>query len=319
MAIINNAKREINAKIVYYGHEGAGKGSSLRYLYDRIKPSLRGELKTLQASGGSLLFFDFCPFEQPVFGGYRIRFHIYTLPGRVNNPAAWKMTLKGADGVVLVVDAADTSPAGRQGMESLRDYLASYGMSLHDMPAVLQINKADRNRSATTAATAALLELEHLPGCLSTALNGEGVLETFSILSRQIMERIGAQSSLKTGQAPLPPSSVAAPESRASAAPLDKRLDRVLERDHASVSLQPGGYVVEPPVESPPSPLAGKAMTVAPVSSETETGSDIRVTPADEAVALADGSVRIPLTISLHGQARRFLLKVAVEPDAEAP
>jgi signal recognition particle receptor subunit beta len=317
MAIINNAKREINAKIVYYGHEGAGKGTSLRYLYERIKPSLRGELKTLLTSGGSLLFFDFSPFEQPVFGGYRIRFHIYTLPGRVNNPAAWKMTLKGADGVVLVVDAADTTPVGRQGMENLRDYLASYGMGLHDMPAVLQINKADRNRSATTAATAALLELERLPACLSTALNGEGVLETFSILSRQIMERISADSSLKIAQASLPPSSLASAESRAAASPLDKRLDRVLERDHTPVSPQPGGDIVESPGKSPPSPLAGEAMTVAPLPFEAETGSDLRVALAEEAVALADGSVRIPLTISLHGQARRFLLKVAVEPDTE--
>ncbi|MDR3579304.1 MAG: GTPase domain-containing protein [Oryzomonas sp.] len=319
MAIINNTKREINAKIVYYGQEGAGKGTLLRYLYERIKPTLRGELKTLQTSGGSLLFFDFSPFEQPVFGGYHIRFHIYTLPGRVNNPAAWKMTLKGADGVVLVVDAADSSPAGRQSVESLRDYLASYGMSLHDMPAVLQVNKADRNRSATTAATAALLELEHLPGCLSTALNGEGVLETFSNLSRQIMERISAESSLKSGQAPLPPSSMAAPEYRASTATLDKRLDRVLERDHTSIFPQPGGDVVEPPAESPPSPPAGEAMTIASLPPETETGSDIRVALADEAVALADGSIRIPLTISLQGQARRFLLKVTVEPETETP
>ena len=319
MAIINNAKREINAKIVYYGHEGAGKGTSLRYLYDRIKPSLRGELKTLLASGGSLLFFDFSPFEQPVFGGYRIRFHIYTLPGRVSNPAAWKMTLKGADGIVMVVDAADTSPAGRQGMESLRNYLASYGMSLHDMPAVLQINKADRNRSANTAASAALLELEHLPGCLSTALNGEGVLETFSILSRLVMERISVESSLKASQASLPPSSVAAPESRAPAAPLDKRLDRVLKQNHTSVPPQPGGDVAESLAESPSSPHAGEAMTVAPLPAETKTGCDLRVALADEAVALADGSVRIPLTISLLGQARRFLLTVAVEHDTEAP
>jgi signal recognition particle receptor subunit beta len=319
MAIINNAKREINAKIVYYGQEGAGKGTSLRYLYERIKPSLRGELKTLLTSGGSLLFFDFSPFEQPVFGGYHIRFHIYTLPGRVNNPAAWKMTLKGADGVVLVVDAADTSPAGRQSMEGLRDYLASYGMSLHDMPAVLQINKADRNGSATTASTAALLELEHLPGCLSTALNGEGVLETFSILSRQIMERISTESSLKTGQAPLPLSSVAAPENRASAAALDNSLDSVLERDHMPVSPKPGADVAEPPAESPPSPLAGEEKAVASLATETETGSGIRVALVDEVVALADGSVRIPLTISLHGQARRFLLKVTVEPETEAP
>ncbi|MGD0584511.1 MAG: GTPase domain-containing protein [Oryzomonas sp.] len=318
MAIINNAKREINAKIVYYGLEGAGKGTSLRYLHDRIKPSLRGELKTLLASGGSLLFFDFSPFEQPVLGGYRIRFHIYTLPGRVNNPAAWKMTLKGADGVVLVVDAADTSPAGRQGMESLRDYLASYGMSLHDMPAVLQINKADRNKSASTAATAALLELEHLSAHLTTALNGEGVLETFSILTRQIMERISAESSLKADHTPLPPSSVAA-QGRTSAAPLEERPNRVPVRDHALVPAQLGGAVAGPLVESPPSPPAGDAKTCAYLPPETEHGSDPRVAPADEAVALADGSMRIPLTISLHGQARRFLLKVTVEPDTEAP
>ena len=222
MAIINNAKREINAKIVYYGHEGAGKSTSLRYLYERIRPSLRGELKSLQTSGGSLLFFEFSPFEQTVFGGYRIRFHIYTLPGKVNNPAAWKMTLKGADGVVLVVDAADTSPAGRQDMDSLRDYLTSYGMSMHDIPAVLQINKTDRNRSATTQAIAAQLELEHLPGCLSTAQNGEGVLEAFSLLSRQIMERISAESSQKCGHVPIPSASVASPEYREPAEPFDE-------------------------------------------------------------------------------------------------
>jgi hypothetical protein len=39
----------------------------------------------------------------------------------------------------------------------------------------------------------------------------------------------------------------------------------------------------------------------------------------DEAVALADGSVQIPLTISLHGQARRFLLTVVVSPATETP
>jgi len=316
MAIINNAKREINAKIVYYGHEGAGKGTSLRYLYDRIKPSLRGELKTLLASGGSLLFFDFSPFEQPVLEGYRIRFHIYTLPGRVNNPATWKMILKGADGVVLVVDASDTSPERRQDMESLRDYLASYGMSLNDMPAVIQINKADRNRSATMAATATQMELEHLPACLSTALNGEGVLEAFSILSRLVMERISAESSLKAVQAPIPPSSVAAPENRGPAVPFDNRLDRELERGQASAFHQPGGSVAEPISDSQLTPLAGEAMTVAPLPAETETDSGLRVSFDDKAVTITDGSASIPLTISLHGQARRFLLTVAVEPAA---
>lgn len=300
MAIVNNAKREINAKIVYYGCEGAGKGSSLRYLYERIKPSLRGELKTLLTSGGSLLFFDFCPFEQPVFGGYRIRFHIYTLPGNVANPAAWKMTLKGADGVVLVADAAETFTAERQCMENLRNYLASYGMSLHDMPAVLQINKSDRTVAVDTASIAAQLELEHLPAFLSRASSGEGVLETFSALSSRIMERVGTESSLQAEPAPLPPSSVAAPGSMTPPTQIDARRGERFEQDIPAVPTDKGA-------------------TSGTTKPETEHGNGLKVTLTKEALSLADGSVQIPLTISLHGQARRFILKVAVEPDVETP
>jgi uncharacterized protein len=64
MALINHATRKISAKIVNYGREGVGKRASL-------------------------LAFDFSPFEHPVFGGYRIRFHMYSLTGAVTNPAAW--------------------------------------------------------------------------------------------------------------------------------------------------------------------------------------------------------------------------------------
>ena len=86
MALFNHAKREINAKIVYYGHEDVGKRASLQYIYDRIRPALRGEMKTLPTGGDSLLFFDFSPFEKPVFGGYRLRFHMYSLTGKVSVP-----------------------------------------------------------------------------------------------------------------------------------------------------------------------------------------------------------------------------------------
>jgi hypothetical protein len=54
MALINHATREISAKIVYYGREGIGKHDLLKYIYDRIKPVLRGELKAVSASGDAL-------------------------------------------------------------------------------------------------------------------------------------------------------------------------------------------------------------------------------------------------------------------------
>jgi len=197
MALVNHIKREINAKIVYYGPEFSGKATSLRYVYDRIKPELRGDLKTVPASGSSLLFFDFSPFEQPIFGGYRIRIHIYTLQGRVANPAAWKMTLKGTDGVVIVADgAAENRFAAEQSVEQLREFLGSYGIGLDDLPVVLQLNKADL---AGTVDIEDIVKALGLPeGCANptVAVRGEGVLKTLTSLSRLIMGRIAERGDL---------------------------------------------------------------------------------------------------------------------------
>jgi ABC-type multidrug transport system ATPase subunit len=46
MAVVNHAKMEINAKIVYFGPPGSGKSTALQYIFSRIKPSLRGKMKT---------------------------------------------------------------------------------------------------------------------------------------------------------------------------------------------------------------------------------------------------------------------------------
>src|SRR6185369_12107232 len=104
MALVNHAKKEINAKIVFYGPAGSGKSTALNYIYSRIKPSLRGDLKTVPAGADNLFLFDFSPFEAPLPDGYRVRMHVYTLAGNVTNPATWKMTLKGADGVIIMVN-----------------------------------------------------------------------------------------------------------------------------------------------------------------------------------------------------------------------
>jgi signal recognition particle receptor subunit beta len=296
MAIINHAKREINAKIVYYGHEGAGKSTSLRYLYERIKPSLRGELKSQPASGGSLLFYDFSPFEQPVLSGYRVRFHIYTLPGRVNNPAAWKMTLKGADGLVLVMDAApDALPSAHRSITQLRDYLTSYGRGLTDVPTVLQVNKADRAGLIDTAAIAASLELGDVPVSLSAAHSGEGVLETFSILSRQVMVQLGRDVTQQ-------------PEHGAGSFETEAK---------QTLSSQSEAEAAGRPSEKETAPFDAPHRATGVVSSEDE--GVLQVALSDEAVSLTDGRLRIPLTVSLNGQTGRFVVSVTVEPDRGAP
>lgn len=192
MALVNHAKKEINAKLVYYGSAGTGKSAALHYIYSRIKPSLRGELKNIPAGGDNLQFFDFSPFEVPLAGGYRLRLHVYTLTGQVTNPATWKMTLKGADGLVIMLDPAPGRfTQSSESISELRELLLAYGVGLQDIPAVLQFNSLEREMSDADLSQAALaLDLPRLTAFRSSTASGEGVLDVLTALSRLVLERV---------------------------------------------------------------------------------------------------------------------------------
>lgn len=194
MALVNHAKKEINAKIVYFGPAAIGKSTVLKYLYSRIKPSLRGELKTIPATADNLMFFDFSPFEAPLSNGYNFRLHLYTLTGTVNNPATWKMTLKGVDGLMILInpDPSHTKES-IESVSQLRDFLSGYGVGIHETPTVLQLNNfSGIKQEADVLDIANILDLANHQVCTSDAISGEGVVEALTLLSRQLLEKITA-------------------------------------------------------------------------------------------------------------------------------
>ena len=294
MAIVNHAKREINAKIVYFGHEGAGKGTSLRYVYGRIKQSLRGELKVLPTAGSALLFFDFTPFEQSLFNGYRIRFQIYTLTGAVTNPAAWKMMLKGIDGLVFVADAGrEKLPIVRQNVQQLRGVLNSYGVALDEVPLVLQLNKADTAGRVSSDEVASLLGLAECDVRLTTATKGEGVLEALTSLSGKIMARIGEQVDVPGTEQ----------ERRTDSAGSDV------------AAIRPASRALEPEQSVTAAGLVPAAMPEeAPVDIDRSGDARVRVRVAADGVCMEGGSVRIPLVLEQPDGVRRLTVTVTVEP-----
>ncbi|MDD2852713.1 MAG: hypothetical protein PHY09_12555 [Desulfuromonadaceae bacterium] len=270
MAIVNHAKKEINAKIVYYGPVGCGKRTALTYIYSRIKPSLRGDLKKLSAGGDALQLFDFSPFEAPLSNGYRVRLHVYTLTGVVVNPATWKMTLKGADGIVIMINPAPEQAADAMtSVAQLRDLLSAYGVGLHETPAIVQLNTFNQSVGSERAAqVAANLDLSSLVTCHSDAANGTGVLEALTTLFKQVLDRITATVS---------PSETAAPAANRH------------END-----------VVVPPQYAVP-----EVFTEQPYQ-----GDNLQVAVLSEGVVATEGTIRIPVLISQGAVSRTLVVTV---------
>jgi uncharacterized protein len=190
MAVINHAKREINAKIVYFGSEGAGKGTLFRYIHQRIKPSLCGPLKVMPAGGDLMNFFEFTPFEHSCINGYSVKFHFYTMSGMVTNPGTWKMTLKGVDGLAVVVDSSSSAEVASRTLQSLRGILTGYGRDLKEIPSVLLASRSDLDgqqldMSGLVAGQTQLFSV--------STVTGDGVLQSLASLSQSVMQALRAE------------------------------------------------------------------------------------------------------------------------------
>lgn len=279
MALVNHAKKEINAKIIYFGPVGCGKSAALNYIYSRIKPELRGELKSVPAGGDNLLFFDFSPLDAPLQDGYRVRLHIYTLTGAVTNPATWKMTLKGADGIVIMIDSSpDRLLMAQESVSQLRDYLSSYGVGLHDTPAILQVNESSNSTCVIDYSELAFkLDLPGIVVCRSCADSGKGVLDAVTSLFKQVMERV---------------------------ATVENRNDSI--PGPATVAVSEGLEF---------SDYSGPADGTDLTAEKSEPVDMVRISiPAPDATV--EGTVvRIPLEISLGGSRRRLTISVSVDQE----
>jgi GTPase SAR1 family protein len=144
MAIINLKKKEVQAKIVYYGPGRGGKTTNLEYIYKMLRSRIKTEMVTIKTHGDRTLFFDFLPIEIGKIKGYDIRMQLYTVPGQVKYESTRKLVLRGVDGIVFVADSlAVRRKENVLSLKSLADNLASYKKSILEIPLVFQYNKRD--------------------------------------------------------------------------------------------------------------------------------------------------------------------------------
>jgi len=188
VSFINYSSREINCKIVYYGPGLCGKTTNLQYIYRRTNPDQKGKLISLATETERTLFFDFLPLALGDIKGFRIRFHLYTVPGQVFYAASRKLILKGVDGVVFVADSQiERMESNMESLDDLQINLAEQGYELEKLPFAIQYNKRDLPNIVPVKEINKLLNHRDVPWFEGIAPTGKGVFETLKSVAKLVL------------------------------------------------------------------------------------------------------------------------------------
>lgn len=188
MTFINYASREINCKIVYYGPGLCGKTTNIQWIFEQANPEKRGKLVSLATETDRTLFFDFLPLDMGTVKGFKVRFHLYTVPGQVFYDASRKLILRGCDGIIFVADSQRARmEANIESIANLATNLKENGFDIRSIPYVLQLNKRDMPSAASVPEMERLLRFRNEPMIEAVANKGTGVIETLKASARQIL------------------------------------------------------------------------------------------------------------------------------------
>ena len=198
MAIINQATKELQVKIVYYGPGKGGKTTNLEQVHANVgNVQEKGKLVSLATSQDRTLFFDFLPIEAMAIKGFKTKFQLYTVPGQVIYNTTRQLVLRGVDGIVFVADSQyEKMPENVESFQNLMDNLSSLKLSIAEIPYVLQYNKRDLPNAAPVEYMEYLLNNREVqvPSFGGSAHKCEGVFEALNMITRLLLQKFINQS-----------------------------------------------------------------------------------------------------------------------------
>jgi mutual gliding-motility protein MglA len=202
MVFFNYATMQMAAKIVYYGPGLCGKTTNLHHIYAKTSPQSRGEMVSLETETDRTLFFDLLPIDVGVIGGFKTRLQLYTIPGQVFYNTTRKLVLKGVDGIVFVADSQIAMlDANLESFKNLRENLAEIGLSIDEIPLVLQLNKRDLPNIASVDTVLDVIDPQRKYDWVeAVASRGDGVFETLKVISKLTLRTLRRRM---TGEEPV--------------------------------------------------------------------------------------------------------------------
>jgi len=195
MAIINQATKELQVKIVYYGPAKSGKTTNLEQVHANVQvpeSTVKGKMTSLATSSDRTLFFDFFPLETVAIKGFKTKFALFTVPGQVIYNATRQIVLRGVDGIVFVADSQyDKMEENVETFKHLEENLKSLNLNLDDIPYVMQYNKRDIPDVAPVEYMDFVLNNREVqvPTFEASASNSEGVFETLNMITRLLLHK----------------------------------------------------------------------------------------------------------------------------------
>ena len=194
MVQINFGQREVSCKVVFYGPGMSGKTTNLEIIHKKAPKDAVGEMVSIATETDRTLYFDFLPLDLGQVAGMRTKFQLYTVPGQIYYNATRKLVLQGVDGVIFVADSnPDKMPENLESFQNLRDNLAEMGLTVDDVPVVLQYNKRDLPNALSVADLNAQMNPNNYPTYEACAREGKGVFATLKEISRLVIEKLNKE------------------------------------------------------------------------------------------------------------------------------
>jgi signal recognition particle receptor subunit beta len=311
MAKVSREAAEVNARIVYWGADGAGKTANLRAAFSKLRPDHRGEMRAVPSRVDPTVSYEVLPISLGDVAGIRTQIEMVAVPGGREQGPTRKQLLDQVDGVVLVLDASGGRVEDNlASFEELREALAAYGRQLSEMPVVIQYNKRDLADGYALDDLHRKLDLPGVPVFEAVASDGTGVLQTLSTISKHVIRALRDQSLPQLRREPAPrvaPEPAAVPASPASGERMEQAiLDEEAKPEAARAAQQAATVLdrawpeVSGEIERPDGARLGRELSIVSVGEATREG---------------ERRVRVPLVVG-DGQGGTSTLVLHIELEA---
>ena len=291
MPEVSRDMAEVNARIVYWGCEGAGKSQNLRAAFAKLRPDHRGEIKQVPTRIDPTVGYEVLPISLGEIAGVRTQLEMIAVPGHREQIPTRKQLLDQVDGIVFVADArAERAEANLASLRELRQALAAYGRRLEEVPLVVQYNKRDLADPYAIEDLHRQLGLGSTPVFEAVATQGTGVLQTLSTISKRVIRALRDQD---PGPGPAAPARGPKPPPAPPAPTPAERMERAMlaeaahpeaaavaeARQSAEALLAPGWETRSGEIERPGGARIGPDLTIVSVGEAVRSGDRELVVP----------------------------------------